>query len=142
MMDPARSYESSYINQMEQQQNSSCLSVREQYVPAVTRMIQPITPKETIPQHVTNSNAYCNYLNMAQPYGTLLHRERARLPYPSVLGPTVPAVTNASSDTAHSAGYSSGTTSRLALSSQVHLPAARPPQASQHPPSRVSNSSH
>jgi hypothetical protein len=43
VMGPASFYYAPYGQQLEQQQ-SSCLSVQEQYIPAVTGFIQPIGP--------------------------------------------------------------------------------------------------
>jgi hypothetical protein len=126
-MVPASYNYSSYRHQLEQQQGSSCRSAQEQYISAATGSMkkQPIRPIARRPCHIDNSNTY---FNVATPYGTLLHREQQRLPYPNIQGQIVPAVTGGTSNTANSAGYSSGINSGLSAFPLFHVPAARPSQ--------------
>jgi hypothetical protein len=82
------------------------------------------------------------------------HQQLPILPNPTVMGQIVPAIRDASSNTAYKAEYSIRTGSGLDLSSHLHSPAAIPSQSSTPPPghgpsaltecvapSRVSNSS-
>jgi hypothetical protein len=139
MMDPANYYYRSYRHQIEPQQNSSCLSVQEQCIRSGRGFMkrQPIRPIPRRACKVAHSNAYYNILNVAHQHGALLQQEQPTLPYPSIRGPIASAVTSVRSNTAYSAGFCSGTTSRLASSSHSHLPAALPSQASHHPPGPV-----
>jgi hypothetical protein len=156
LMVPAVFYNSSYRHQPEQQHSSSIRSAQEQYISAVTGSMkkQPIRPIARRPCQIVNSNTYFNF---APPYGTLLHRQQPRLPWPNTQGQIVPAVTGGTSNTANSAGYSSGINSGLSAFPLFHVPAARPSQPPPLPtgpmplawperqenfvaPSRVSNS--
>jgi hypothetical protein len=123
-----------YRQLLDQQQYSSLLSLQEQYTRAVRGYIQSTGEISISPADIVNSNAYYNYLNMILPYISLLHEQQPSLPYPSVLGHNVPAVTSGSSIRPYSAGYSSGNSSRLGFSSHLHLQAARPFQATSLPP--------
>jgi hypothetical protein len=134
MMDPARSSDLSYRYQIEQQQSSSGLFVQEQYIPAVIGILQPAAPIAIIPCDIANSNAYNNYLIRAQRYGTQLPQEQRRLPYPYIPRRVLPAITSDSPNTPCIASYSSGHNSGLTSSSNHHLPAALPSQASHLPP--------
>jgi hypothetical protein len=87
VMGPASFYYAPYGGQLEQQQSSSCPSVQEQYIPADTGFMQPIGPIATRYCDIANSEAYGDYPNTADPYGTLLNQQT-----PSVMGQIVPAV--------------------------------------------------
>jgi hypothetical protein len=122
-----------YGQKLEQQHSSSCPSVQEQYIPAVTGFIQPIGPIATSPCDIANSYAYDNCINITDPYGTLLHQQLPILPNLSVMGQIVPAAADASSSTANSAEYSSDKNPELALLSHCRSSAAPPSQSSPHP---------
>jgi hypothetical protein len=124
---PASYYHAVYRHQMERQRSSSCLSLREQRMRAVTRFIQPTGSAAIIPFNIANSCAYYNYLNMAHPNGARLYRQ---LP---VLPAIVPAVTDASSSTAYSARYSNGTNSALNLPTRRQSPVAPSSQSTPLP---------
>jgi hypothetical protein len=133
-MDLVSYYYRLYRQLLDQQQYSSLLSLQEQYMGAVRGYIQPTGGISISPYDIVYRNAHYNYLNMIHQYLSLLHEQQPSLPYPSVLGHNVPAVTSGSSIRANSAGYSSGTSSRLGFSSHPHTPAALPSQTTSHPP--------
>jgi hypothetical protein len=132
MMNPAR-YCSPYRHQLEQQQSSSRPSVQQQYIPARARFIQIMGPIARKPYDIANSKAY-NHLNVAHSYGNQLHQQQPRLPCPRILGQIVPALRSKSWNTDYNAGYSNGTSSRMALPSNFQLPAVRPSQSTPLPP--------
>jgi hypothetical protein len=125
-----------YRQLLDQQLYSSRLSLQEQYMRAVRGYTQPTGGISISPYDIVNRNDYYNYLNMIHPYISLLHEQQPSLPYPSV-GHNLPAAKSGSSIRANSAGYSSGTSSRLGLSSHPHTPAALPSQTTSHPPRPV-----
>lgn len=96
MMVPASYYNSSYGYQLQQRQHSSYPSVQEQYIPGVTRFIQPIKPFAIIPCDIANGYTY--HVDLAHPYGTLLHQEQPILPYQNIAWQFVPAARSESSN--------------------------------------------
>jgi hypothetical protein len=50
------------------------------------RVNEPTGPIEISPYPIATSDAYDNYLNIADPYGTLFHEQLLILPNPSVKG--------------------------------------------------------
>jgi hypothetical protein len=135
MTDSASNFSAPHGHRIDQQQSPSRLSVQEQCIPAVNRIIQPIRPIARRPCGIASSNTYNNCLNLANPHGPLLHQQR--LPYSDVQEKFVPARTSDRSITAYSQGYSSGTNSGLTLSSHLPLPAAQSSQPLPLPPGHV-----
>jgi hypothetical protein len=128
MVDPASHSYGPYGHQTEQQQSSSCLPVQEQYTPAVTVSEQQTGPIATIPYDI--DNIYDCYVNLAYPNETASHQQQPTFPNPNNLCQIAPSVTSVSSNTAYSTGCSSGANVELALSSELHFPAAHPSQTS------------
>jgi hypothetical protein len=134
VMGPASFHYAPYGEQLEQQQSSSCPSVQEQYIPEDTEFIQPFGPIAISPCEFDNSYIYDDYLELADPCGTLLHEQLPALPNPNVIEQIVPPVTDASSRTAYSTEYSSDTNAELDLLSDLNLPAALLSQSSPFSP--------
>jgi hypothetical protein len=132
MTDVASNINVPYGHRMEQQQSLSFLPVKEKYKSSVAGFTQRIRPIARRHCNIASRDTYYKYLNVANAYGTLLRQQHPRLPYQNTVGQIASAVTNDSSNTAYSAGHSSGTNIGLTLSLDLHLPTTHSPQPS-HP---------